>query len=60
MNKELKKDTEPHFGRYKFDYDLMGRCLEEVKDWVIDLRDRLGAHGVSLVIDAYVSYEAWF
>ena len=38
----------------------MGRCIEEVKDWVIDLRERLGADGISLVIDGYVSYDAWF
>ena len=57
VNKKLKEDIERHSGRSKFDYDFIGRCLEEVKDWVTDLRDRIGAHGISLVFDGYVSYE---
>ena len=42
MNKKLAKETEPDCGRYEFDYGLMVRCLDKVKDLVIDPRDRLG------------------
>ena len=43
VNKKFTKETEPDFGTYEFDYGFVGRCLDKVKDWVIDSGDRLGA-----------------
>ena len=43
MNKKFTKEREPDSWRCEFDYGLVGMCLDKVKDWVIDLRDRLGA-----------------
>ena len=43
MNKKFTKEKEPESGRYEVDYGLLGRCLDKIKDWMIDQRDRMGA-----------------